>query len=149
LLVQAGQDGNGTNNVTVTGNSIDIKLDGTSNTNVGFLIQSAVTGPGNTSSLCADIGSSTPALRNTFTHSLGGALAAGDIRVRQRNDGTVRLPGYGSSATDTAAVITYLGGRNTIVSASTATFDSSGFGGGAVCTQPNLLAMAPTSNEFF
>jgi hypothetical protein len=75
-------------------------------------------------------------LKNSFTHSLGGTIAAGDIRVRQRNDGIVRLPGYAGSATDAAAVIAYLAGRNTIVSASTATFDSAGFAGGAACQQP-------------
>lgn len=63
-------------------------------------------------------------------------MAGGDIRVRQRNDGTVRLPGYAGGATDTAAVISYLNGRNVEVSSSTATADSSGFSGGAACTQP-------------
>ncbi|MBK8501166.1 MAG: hypothetical protein IPL46_02595 [Saprospiraceae bacterium] len=135
ILVQTGQDGNGSNNVTITGNNIDIELDGTGNAVAGILAQSAITGPGNTSSLCADIGGA-GALSNTFTHSLGGTMAAGDIRVRQRNDGTVRLPGYGGGATDIAPVIAFLNGRNTVVSASTATFDSSGFSGGAACTQP-------------
>jgi hypothetical protein len=78
------------------------------------------------------------ALSNTFTHSLGGAIAAGDIRVRQRNSGTVRLPAYGGSATDTVAVVNYLSGRNTLVSAPTATFESTGFAGGGACTQPTL-----------
>ena len=135
IQVQAGQDGNGTNNVTITGNAIDIKLDGAGNAVAGILAQSAITGPGNTSSLCVDIGGA-GALRNTFTHSLGGSIAAGDIRVRQRNDGTVRLPGYAGAATDVAAVASYLAGRNTIVSTPTATADSSGFSGGAVCQQP-------------
>jgi hypothetical protein len=65
-------------------------------------------------------------------------MAGGDIRVRQRNDGTVRLPGYAGGATDTAAVITYLSGRNTVVSAPTATFDSTGFAGGGACVQPTI-----------
>jgi hypothetical protein len=50
ILVQAGQDGSGSMNVTVTGNNIDIELDGTGNGS-GILAQSAITGPGNTSSV--------------------------------------------------------------------------------------------------
>jgi hypothetical protein len=58
------------------------------------------------------------------------------MRVRQRNDGTVRLPGYTGSPTDTAAVAAYLNGRNSEVSPSTATVNITGFAGGAACTQP-------------
>ncbi|HPE71425.1 MAG TPA: Ig-like domain-containing protein [Candidatus Competibacter sp.] len=137
ILLQGGQDGNGSIDATLTGNNFDIQLDGVGNAVAGILAQNAVTGPGNTTSLCADIGG-TGALKNTFTHSLGGSMGGGDIRVRQRNDGTVRLSGYGGAATDTAAVATYLNGRNTVVSPSTATFDSTGFAGGGACTQPTL-----------
>jgi hypothetical protein len=136
ILAQAGQDGSGNTNLTVTANSIDIKLDGTGNAVTGLLAQSAITGPGNTSAMCADIGGA-GALSNTFTHSLGGSLAAGDIRVRQRNDGTMRLPGHVGGATDTTAVVNYLNGRNAEVSTSTATADSTGFAGGSACTQPS------------
>ena len=59
------------------------------------------------------------------------------MRVRQRFDGTMRLPGYAGAATDTAAVAAFLNGRNAEVSASTATADSTGFAGGGACTQPN------------
>jgi hypothetical protein len=135
ILVQAGQSGNGSLDATITGNTIDIQLDGTGDALEGILAQNAITGPGVTSSLCADIGGA-GALSNTFTHSLGGTMAGGDMRVRQRNDGTVRLPGYGGGPTDTAAVTAYLNGRNTEVSPSTATFETSGFAGGAACTQP-------------
>lgn len=135
ILIQSGQDGSGSLDTTVTGNSVDIELDGVGNAVAGILAQTAITGPGNTSSLCADIGGA-GGLSNTFTHSLGGALAAGDIRVRQRNDGTVRLPGYGGGATDTAAVVAYLNGRNVEVSSSTATANSTGFAGGGACQQP-------------
>jgi hypothetical protein len=132
ILVQGGQDGNGVMNVTITGNSMDVKLDGTLDAVNGILAQTAITGPGNTTSLCADIGGGA----NTFTHSTGGSLAGGDIRVRQRNDGTIRLPGYAGAATDTAAVAAYLDGRNNEVSASTASAQSTGFAGGGACTQP-------------
>jgi hypothetical protein len=132
ILVQGGQDGNGVMNVTITGNTMDIKLDGTLDAVNGILAQTAITGPGNTTSLCADIGGGA----NTFTHSTGGVLAGGDIRVRQRNDGSVRLPGYAGGATDTTAVGAYLNGRNNEVSASTASVASTGFAGGGACTQP-------------
>ncbi len=127
----------GSTDLTITDNDIDIELDGTGNAVTGILANTAVTGPGNTSSMCADIdGAGTFA--SIFTHSLGGSMAAGDIRVRQRNDGTVRLPGYAGSATDSAAVISYLAGRNAEVSAATATLVSTGFAGGGACTQPTL-----------
>ena len=138
ILLQGGQDGNGSIDATITGNAIDIQLDGTGNAVAGILAQTAITGPGNTTSLCADIGGA-GTFRNSCTHSLGGSMAGGDIRVRQRNDGTLRLPGYGGTATDAAAVVTYLGGRNTVVSTSTATADSTGFaGGGASATHRAL-----------
>ncbi|MBK8424517.1 MAG: hypothetical protein IPL27_00470 [Lewinellaceae bacterium] len=137
ILVQAGQDGSGSTEATITGNNIDVLLDGAGNAVAGILAQSAITGPGNTSALCIDIGGA-GALSNTFTHSLGGSMAAGDIRVRQRNDGTVRLPGYVDGATDTAAVIAYLNGRNVEVSPSTATAQTTGFAGGGACSQPSF-----------
>lgn len=135
ILVQAGQDGNGTVDFTMTGNTVDVQLDGAGNAVAGVLAQTAITGPGNTASVCADIGGA-GGLSNTFTHSLGGTMAGGDIRVRQRNDGTFRLPGFGGPATNTANVIAYLAGRNTLVSAATATADSTGFGGGGACSAP-------------
>ena len=135
ILVQAGQSGNGSLDTTITGNSIDIQLDGGLDALEGLLAQNAITGPGVTSSLCADIGGA-GALSNTFTHSLGGTMAGGDIRVRQRNDGTARLPGYGGGSIDTTAVASYLNGRNAEVSSSTATVQTTGFAGGAACTQP-------------
>lgn len=138
ILLQSGQDGAGAINATITGNDIDVQLDGTSNAVNGILAQAAITSPtGDGASVCADIGGA-GVLSNTFTHSLGGALAGGDIRVRQRNNGTMRLPGYGGSATDTAAVASYLDGRNTEVSPSTASVQSTGFAGGGACTQPTL-----------
>jgi hypothetical protein len=135
ILLQAGQDGNGSLEAKATGNTFDIKLDGAGNAVAGVLAQSAITGPGSTSPLCLDIGGA-GVLRNTFTHSLGGTMAAGDLRVRQRNSGTARLPGYAGGATDTAAVSTYLNSRNTVVSPTTATADSTGFAGGAACLTP-------------
>jgi hypothetical protein len=84
INIQGGQHGASNLNATVTGNNIDIKLDGVGNAVNGFLANSQVADPsGAGSSLCADFGGA-GALSNTFTHSLGGSLAGGDIRVRQR-----------------------------------------------------------------
>ncbi|HEU0099254.1 MAG TPA: Ig-like domain-containing protein [Allosphingosinicella sp.] len=130
ILVQSGQDGNGTTRATITGNDIDILLDGVGNAANGILAQNALVGPGNTSRLDLNIGGA-GSLANTFTHSLGGVTASGDIRVRQRNDGTVNLDGYGGGATDTAAVNAYLNGRNNEVSSSTSSFQTVGFTGNA------------------
>jgi hypothetical protein len=136
INLQAGQDGSGSLDATITGNTFDIQLDGTGNAVTGIFAQASVTSA-NTASTCADIGGA-GALRNTFTHSLGGTMVGGDIRMRQRITGTMRLPGYAGGATDLAAVAAYLGGRNTVVSTPTATADSTGFAGGAACAPPTL-----------
>ena len=91
-------------------------------------------GPGNTSSIDLSIGGA-GALANIFTHSLGGNIASGDIRVRQRNDGTINLDGYVGGATDLAAVIGYLDGRNSVVSSSTASA-ATGFTGNVTPSFP-------------
>ncbi|MFN0148412.1 MAG: beta strand repeat-containing protein, partial [Dehalococcoidia bacterium] len=139
ITVNAGQDGAGAINATITGNTIDIRTDGTNDAFGGIIAQAAISSPtGDGASVCADIGGA-GALRNTFTRSLGGAaFAAGDIRVRQRLNGTMRLPGYAGAATDTAAVQAYLNGRNTVLSPSTATVNVTGFAGGGACTQPTI-----------
>ncbi|HEX8240755.1 MAG TPA: Ig-like domain-containing protein [Allosphingosinicella sp.] len=121
VLVQTGQDGNGTMNATIQSNTIDMKNPGAL-ANPAFLIQSAVTGPGNTSSINLNMGGA-GALANTFLHSGGGTIAAGDIRVRQRFDGTINLDGYVGGGQDTTAIVNYLNGRNNEISSSTATVD--------------------------
>ncbi len=141
ILVQSGQDGNGTTRATITGNAIDIQLDGVGNAQNGILAQNALVGPGNTSHLDLNIGGA-GSLSNTFTHSLGGTIAGGDIRVRQRNDGTVNLDGYGGGATDTAAVNAYLNGRNGEVSSSTSTVQTVGFTGNA---SPAFITVASSA----
>lgn len=142
IAVQGGQDGASTINLTATGNNIDIKLDGAGNAVNGILAQSQVADPsGAGSSLCADIGGA-GALSNTFTHSLGGSLAGGDIRARQRFSANIALRGYTGGAQDTTAAASYLDGRNSEVSASTASTGGPPGGftntspAGAACTQP-------------
>lgn len=152
ILIQGGQDGVAQSNMTVTGNAINISLDGAGNAVAGMLAQVAVATPapppGSANSfLCLDMGGGTPALRNTFSHPLGGNMAAGDVRVRQRFDSEVRLPGYGGAASDNAAVVTYLTGRNTLVNVPTATATNdigvdpgaTGFVSSLGCTQPSPI----------
>jgi hypothetical protein len=144
INLQGGQDGAGQLNATVTGNDIDMQLDGTGNAVTGILAQVAVASPsGDNTNMCADIGGA-GTLRNVFTHSLGGNMAAGDIRTRQRFVSMVTLPGYGGVNNDDAAVVTYLAGRNTLVNSPTATATNEvgvtpgagGFVGGSACPQP-------------
>ncbi|MBL7784115.1 MAG: hypothetical protein JNM22_22955, partial [Saprospiraceae bacterium] len=136
INLQGGQDGASILEATLTGNMIDIKLDGMGNAVNAILANSQVADPsGAGSSLCVNIGGA-GALANTITHSLGGAIAGGDIRVRQRFSANVKLPGYAGGATDTAAVGTYLDGRNSVISSSTASFSTGTFLGGAACLQP-------------
>jgi hypothetical protein len=145
LLIQAGQDGPGNVSSVVTGNNMNIQLDGMGNGS-GILAQATVASPtGDNASVDLDIGGA-GALANNFTHSLGGTIAAGDIRVRQRVPpggsgigGTATLTGFTGPATDLTAVTNYLNGRNNEVSPSTATADSSGFTNGVA------VSVSPTS----
>ena len=64
-----------------------------------------------------------------------------DFRLRQRNSSTVRLPGYAGANTDTAAVVTFIQGRNTPTASGSATVavpPGGGFTGGISCTPPTL-----------
>jgi hypothetical protein len=65
--------------------------------------------PGDTYTICTNIGGA-GGLANSVSGS--GANGGTDIRVRQRQSTTVRLPTYGGAATDTTAVQTFLSGRN-------------------------------------
>jgi hypothetical protein len=147
ISLQGGQEAAATLNATVTGNAIDMQLDGTGNAVTGILAQVSLTSPGgDNSQMCVDIGGGTVALRNTFTHSLGGGqnMPGGDVRVRQRFVSTVGLPGYAGTNSDNAAVAAYLASRNTLVNSPTATATNEvgitvgavGFLGGAACAQP-------------
>jgi hypothetical protein len=60
-----------------------------------------------------------------------------DLRVRQRQSTTVRLPGYAGSATADGAVANYLVARNLTVPTASANHElTGGFTGGGACTQP-------------
>jgi hypothetical protein len=68
----------------------------------------------------------------------GADPTATDYRARQRFATTVRLPGYGGGATDTAAVVNFIKGNNGGTPTGSATTQSpgGGFVGGAACATP-------------
>jgi hypothetical protein len=84
-------------------------------------------GNNDTLSYCGDI--------ENNTLSSGGGDA---VRLRHRSLTTIRLPGYGGTAFDTAAVVAYLVGRNP-ASADTFSAATSSAGGGFV----NATCLAP------
>jgi hypothetical protein len=133
ILVQVGDNtsgGNGTVNATLTGNIVkepdSFALHGLE-LNIG-------TTAGDTHFLCASIGGA-GALKNDLSTS--GVVANGgfEIRPRQRQSTTIRLPGYGGAFNDTAAVATFLAGQNTTSGAGSisASVASNGFVNGAAC----------------
>jgi hypothetical protein len=140
LLIQtgAGVVKDGVLSATVTGNTMS---NAGNNPAIGLPVQGlnlngGVT-PGDSFAICAQIGGA-GALKNDFDSAIGPS-GGGDFRVRQRHSTTVRLPGYGGSATDTAAVVAFVNGNNTVSGSGTATVSSppgGGFIGGSACPQP-------------
>jgi hypothetical protein len=96
---------------------------------------SAGAASGDSGTMCIDLGGA-GALANSFAGV--GAGGTTDFRIRQRMSTTVRLPGYGGTATDTAAVINFIKSRNTVTTGAADTNDppGGGFIGGAGCTAP-------------
>jgi hypothetical protein len=77
----------------------------------GINLNGGVT-PGDSFAICAQIGG-VGVLQNDLD-SAAGPFGGGDYRLRQRQSTTVRLPGYGGGATDTAAVVAFVNGNNTV-----------------------------------
>jgi hypothetical protein len=102
LQAGAGIAAGGNFNVTVTGNTIANPGNNISFTGQGLHVNSGVT-PGDTFQTCVDINA------NSLTNS--GKESGGDFRVRQRQDTTVRLPGYPGTSGDTTAVVNFLNGQ--------------------------------------
>jgi hypothetical protein len=94
-------------NATVTGNTV--ANPGTGGLPMNGIHLNGGTVPGDTYTICTNIGGA-GGLANSVSGS--GANGGTDIRVRQRQSTTVRLPTYGGAATDTTAVQTFLSGRN-------------------------------------
>jgi hypothetical protein len=121
-------------NATITGNTTD-----TPDPTNGFagIFTDIGAFAGDTNAACLDIGGA-GALGNNF--SAGDPANFSDIDLSEIGNVTVRLPGYGGGATNTAQITSYLQGRNlnpatTAVSVSP---NGNGFTGGAACTAPTF-----------
>jgi hypothetical protein len=118
-------------NATISGNTVGTPFtDPLTPSFAGINISVGITAS-ETGTSCVDI------LNNTLNGYFSG-LGYFDVRVRQRQNTTLRLPGYAGSIYDQTAVGTYLAGRNTggtVYSASTAS-TGGGFVGGAACSTP-------------
>ena len=135
ILVLVGE-GNVTMNATVTGNTVSnpdasvASLHGL-HFNIGTL-------PTDASQVCLDVRS------NVLTNAANEANSGVDLRIRQRQLTTVRLPGYGGANSDNAAVQTFLTTTNansvtSILASNTVGSGGGGFvnsPGGSPCTQP-------------
>ena len=136
-------------NVTVTGNTISNP--GTINTDFnGIQLNNGTVAATDNFTTCADIGGA-GGLANIATNSGKGVTPPNnaDIRLRQRQSTTVRLPGYGGAANNDAAVVTYLTGRNTVATAASSNTSPAGGGfvGGAACTAPSFAMAQPASQQ--
>ena len=120
-------------------------------------LNTTVTSTNPTISVCWDVGGA-GALVNTVTGdwSTGSSQASLYLRNRFSGNASIRLPGYGGTSTDDAAVTTYLVNRNAITAGPSAgqvkvLVTHSGttpFVGGAACTTPLMLASGGVNSEF-
>src|SRR5688572_25943989 len=137
-------------NATVTGNTINTPGTLLNNFN-GIELNNGTIAATDDFTTCADIGGA--GVGNNVAGSGKGAVAPNnsDIRLRQRQSTTVRLPGYVGPARDAvdfdvAEVATYLAGRNTLNTANAnSVAGGGGFIGGAACTQPTVVAGPDTA----
>ena len=137
-IARDGDGASGTNpgdlNLTITGNQLSLPDPG----NNAIRIEAGATSTDDFD-VCADIGGSSAALKNTVSGDWGAAIAADEIRLRHQFSAlnTFRLPGFvGVSPADVPA---YLTGRNTGFPPGTASATVAGGGaytGGAACAQP-------------
>ena len=136
-------------NVTVTGNTINTPGTLLNNFN-GIELNNGTIAATDDFTTCVDIGGA--GVGNNVAASGKGAVAPNnsDIRLRQRQTTTVRLPGYvgpvrDNGDFDVAEVAAYLAGRNTLNTANAnSVAGGGGFVGGAACTQPTVPAAAIT-----
>jgi hypothetical protein len=106
-------DGDGSINATIRHNTISAPGANAFAGIVGVFGTSAPNSGGGTDSgtSCVDIGGAATGVKNSVAGSMG-PTGVSDIRIRQRFDATVRMPGYGGGPNDTAAVNSYLAARN-------------------------------------
>ena len=133
ITVGGAQSGDtNTMNVTIQGNTVTMTDPLAAN---GIQVDAAVNSLGSTT-MCAQIGGSTAAQKNTVSNTTAGN---NDIRVTSRfAASSMRLPGYAGGAQDTTAVGTFVRDNNTItdVSVSTGLAPGGTFLGGAGCATP-------------
>ena len=154
ILLQFGDETNNgaVYNATVTGNTINSPGNLLNNFN-GIQLNNGTVAATDDFTSCVDIGGA--GVGNSVSNSGRGAVAPNnvDIRLRQRQATTVRLPGYSGPVRDNsdfevAEVDTYLSGRNTLVtSAANSVATGGGFIGGAACTQPSFAMVMPRANQ--
>jgi hypothetical protein len=121
------KEGSTSMNATVTGNTVANPGSFAIN---GIRVDAGATA-GDNGTLCALV------TGNSVAGS--GPAADTDIRLRQRFNTTIRLPGYGGANNDTAAVNTFVGGNNAgsdVSSAHNVGGGGNGFVGGAACPTP-------------
>ena len=133
ILIQAGE-GNAAFNVTMTGNTVsDPDASLASFHGVHFNI-GTISVPADALQACLDV------RNNTLTNGANEPNGGVDLRMRQRQATTVRLPGYGAANNDNAAVQAFLMGTNgnavTTILASNSVPTGGGYVGGAACPQP-------------
>ena len=130
-------------NATVTGNTVSNP--GNINTNFnGIQLNNGTVAATDDFTSCVDIGGA--GVGNNVVGSGSGAVFPNNanIRLRQRQSTTVRLPGYvgpvrDNSDNEVAEVDTYLSGRNTLTTvAANSVATGGGFIGGAACTAPSF-----------
>jgi uncharacterized repeat protein (TIGR01451 family) len=150
ILLQFGDEINNGSvfNATVTGNTLSNP--GTLNTDFnGIHLNNGTVGATDNFTSCVDIGGA--GVGNNVANSGSGVTAPNnvDIRLRQRQSTTVRLPGYGGANSDDAAVVTYLAGRNTLATAAASNTvpTGGGFVGGAACTSPSFAGPITSDSE--
>jgi hypothetical protein len=132
ILVLAGE-GNAALNATVTGNTVSnpdasIASFHGMHFNIGTLPTDALPA-------CLDV------KNNSLTNAANEANGGVDLRMRQRQLTSVRLPGYAGANNDNTAVQTFLTATNsnavtTILASNTVATGGGGYTGGAACLQP-------------
>ncbi|MBD2704520.1 hypothetical protein IC229_28020, partial [Spirosoma sp. BT702] len=125
----------------VTGNTISNALNPTEE---AIKLNAAVTSANPKLFVCWDVGGT--GLQNVVSGdwATGASQASLYLRNRFTGNGSIRLPGYGGSSTDDAAVTSYLAGRNSItagpssgqVAVLVTHTGTTPFTGGAACTVP-------------
>jgi uncharacterized repeat protein (TIGR01451 family) len=127
-------------NVTVTGNLAEQPGP---NATHGIHLNSGLL-PGDNNLTCADIGGA-GGLANNVTNGANQPNGGSDIRPRQRQATRVNLPGYGGGPFGNAAVNTYMTGRNTLTTVSTASNNAGGTTNDGFFNTPGVVACAQPS----